>query len=104
MATYSTFAEARTAYLASTDWEVEQDVAKAKVVVSSINAMIAFAEAASQGGGQGSQSFNLNFQQLVNEKTKALAFVQANATPSDAQRQNNPDVTHADWSGFHNYR
>jgi hypothetical protein len=104
MTTYATFNEARTAYIEAADWEVTSDLAKAKQTVVAINTMFAFASAAGTSGGQGSQNYQLDFQQLAAIKERAMAFVSASDTPSDATLLNNPSVTHADFSGFHRYQ
>ena len=103
MATYETFNEARTAYLAAVDWETSRNVAKAQQTVDAINAMFAFAVAAGQGGGGGTQNFQFDFQRLVEVKEKALTFIRSHSTVSDSELMRDPAVTHVDFSGFHRY-
>lgn len=99
MPTFTTFDEAQAELLATCDYDVEGDVAKAKRFVAAARAMLFFTSSSGQDGA--TQSFDM--ERIENMLRQALAFVAANATPSEAQQLANPSVTHADFSTFRGY-
>jgi hypothetical protein len=99
MPAFTTFAEAQAELIATADYDVEADVAKAKRYVAAARALITFNSLGTRDG----TTLQFDMQQIANLMNQAIAYVAANSTPSEAQRLANPSVVHADWSGFGNY-
>lgn len=57
-----------------------------------------------QSSGRDGMQITFAIQVLKDEEQQVLAWINANSTPTDAQRLNNPSVTHADFSTFREYQ
>ncbi len=84
---------------ATADYDVANDVGKAKRRVAALRRKLDFAAMSSEDG----RSVQFQLQITENQLRQALAFVQANDSQSEAQRLANPNVTHADFSTFGQY-
>lgn len=99
MADLTTAAGIEAELAATSDYDVTYDVDKAKRFVAAGRRKAQFAE--ETGRGESSVKFNLIV--LERQVAQAIAYVQANDTPSDARRLANPNVVHADFSTFNQY-
>src|SRR5688572_216524 len=84
---------------ATADYDVENDVGKAKRRVAALRRKLDFPSSM----GRDQQSMQFAAQTIENQLNQALQFVQASVSPSDAQRLANPSVVHADFSTFRGY-
>ena len=100
MPSFTTFDDAQAELVATCDYDVEGDVAKAKRFVAAARAMLFFASSSGQAGA--TQAFDM--QRIEGQLKQALAFVDANGSPTEAQQLANPSVTHADFSTFRGYQ
>ena len=96
MADLTTIAGIEAELAATADYDVENDVAKAKRRVAALRRKLDFP--ASMGRDQ--QSMQFAVQTIENQLNQALQFVQASVSPSEAQQLANPSVLHADFSTF----
>jgi hypothetical protein len=81
------------------DYDTSFDLSKARRRVAALRRRLDFP----QSVGRGEQNISFYLQAIENQIQQALAFIAANQTLTDAQRQANPDVTHADFSTFRGY-
>lgn len=80
-------------------YDVDGDVSLAKRRVAALRRKLDFP----QSTGRGEQNIAFALQITQDELNKALAFIAANATPTDAQLLQNPSVLHTDFSTFRGY-
>jgi hypothetical protein len=99
MADLTTLAGIEAELAATADYDVENDLSKARRRVAALRRKLDFPQAT----GRGEQNVSFYLQAIENQIQQALAFIAANQTLTDAQRQANPDVTHADFSTFRGY-
>lgn len=99
MADLTTIAGIEAELAATADYDVENDVAKAKRRVAALRRKLDFP----QSMGRDQQSMQFAMQAIESQLQQALAFVQANVSPSEAQQLANPSVLHADFSTFRGY-
>ncbi|WP_425618039.1 hypothetical protein NA78x_001732 [Anatilimnocola sp. NA78] len=81
------------------DYDVENDVAKAKRRVAALRRKLDFP----QSMGRDQQTMQFAMLAIENQLKQALEFVQDTIVPSDAGRLSNPDVLHTDFSTFRGY-
>lgn len=86
---------------ATVSYDVDNDASLCRRYIAAARRKLHFSQSASRGG----QSFTDNLQILHQELERAVRWLEVNDTsaPTEAQRLNNPTVTHADFSNFHNY-
>ena len=94
--TYSSYVDE---YDATLGYDIENDVAKAKRFVVAVRGMLRFATMSTRD----SVSMEHDPKILQAELERALAWLDANQPTTEAQRLANPDVVHADFSGFGQY-
>lgn len=99
MADLSTLALIEAELAVTADYDVEQDVSKAKRRVAALRRKLDFPQSIARG----EQNIAFALQILENQMRSALAFVALNTSPSEAQRLANPSVTHADFTTFRGY-
>ena len=99
MADLTTIAGIEAELAATADYDVENDVAKAKRRVAALRRKLDFP----QSMGRDQQSLQFAVQTIENQLNQALQFVQSSVSPSEAQRLANPSVVHADFSTFRGY-
>lgn len=99
MADLTTIAQVEAELGATADYDVENDVAKAKRRVAALRRKLDFPSTM----GRDQQSMQFAMQVIENQLNQALQFVQASVVPSEAQRLANPSVVHADFSTFRGY-
>lgn len=99
MADLTTIAGIEAELAATADYDVENDVAKAKRRVAALRRKLDFPSSM----GRDQQSMQFAVQTIENQLNQALKFVQASVSPSEAQRLANPSVVHADFSTFRGY-
>jgi hypothetical protein len=99
MADLTTISGIEAELAATADYDVENDVAKAKRRVAALRRKLDFP----QTMGRDQQSLQFAMQAIENQLQQALAFVQANVSPSEARQEANPNVLHADFSTFRGY-
>jgi hypothetical protein len=95
----TTIADIEAELAVTADYDVENDVAKAKRRVAALRRKLDFPSSFSRD----QQSAQFEMQAIERQLSQALAFVQATVTPSEAQRLANPSVLHADFSTFRGY-
>jgi hypothetical protein len=95
----STYAAVDAELAETAGYDVERDVSQAKRRVAALRRKLDFASSSMEAGRE------LSFQQQIIQEqlNQALAFIRANEDVSDADRLRNPDVVHADFSGFGQY-
>lgn len=86
-------------YDATCGYDTEFDVSKCKRFIVAVRGMLRFASTSSRDG----VSMEHDPEVLRKELDRALAWLAANQTLTEAQRLTNPDVVHADFSGFGQY-
>lgn len=84
-------------YDATCGYDVENDASKAARFVAAVRGMLRFASMSNRGDLRMEHDPTV----LRDELTRAIAWISAN--PTAAQRLANPDVVHADFSGFGQY-
>jgi hypothetical protein len=84
---------------ATADYLVTKDVEKAKRRAAALERKLDFPEIFGLDG----DSTKFALQHTKQLRDEAIAFVRANETRTDADRINNPDVIHADFSTFRGY-
>lgn len=99
MADLTTIAQVEAELAATADYDVSNDVDKAKRRVAALRRKMDFPSEFERDA----QRARFAAEQIERQLNQALAFVQAAATPSEAQRLANPNVLHADFSTFHGY-
>jgi len=99
MATLNTFAQVDAELAATADYDVENDVSKAKRRVAALRRKLDFVSSSTRDG----QTLAFQQREISRQLQQAIAFVRSNQTTSEAQRLANPDVTHADFSTFRGY-
>jgi hypothetical protein len=99
MADLTTISSIEAELAATADYDVENDVAKAKRRVAALRRKLDFPSSM----GRDQQTMQFAVQTIENQLNQALQFIQASASPSEAQRLVNPSVVHADFSTFRGY-
>lgn len=84
---------------ATADYDVAGDVSKAKRRVAALRRKLDFPQSVGRNGNV--TSFWM--QSIERQLDQAIAFVEANQDPTDAQKLANPTVLHADFSTFRGY-
>lgn len=83
------------------DYDIESDATKAN---RRLKALRAKKQEALSSASRGSSSYSFDLAQLEKDIQEVMTWINANTTPTDAQRNANPSVTHADFSTFGQYR
>jgi hypothetical protein len=99
MADLTTIAQVEAELAATADYDVSNDVEKAKRRVAALRRKLDFPSEFERDALRARFALDV----IERETNKALAFVQANVTPTEAQRLANPNVLHADFSGTSRY-
>jgi len=99
MADLTTIAGIEAELVATADYDVENDVAKARRRVPALRCKLQYPSSM----GRDQQSMQFAVQTIENQLAQVLAFIQANQPISEGQRLANPSVLHADFSTFRGY-
>lgn len=86
-------------YDATCGYDTENDVSKCKRFIVAVRGMLRFASMSRRD----SVSMEHDPAILQKELDRALSWLDANQLTTEAQRLANPDVVHADYSGFGQY-
>lgn len=99
MADLTTIANVEAELAATADYDVENDVGKAKRRVAALRRKLDFPSEFERD----EQRAKFAAEQIHQQINQVLAFVQASVTPTEAQRLANPSVVHVDFSAFRGY-
>ena len=81
------------------DYDVANDLAKARRRIVALRRKLDLPQSA----GHDQENVTLAMDTIEKQLYQALVWLAANDTQTDAQREQNPDVTHADFSTFRGY-
>ncbi len=95
----STYENVESELAATSDYDVERDVSKAKRHVAALRRKLHFASSSGRDG----HTIQFQHQVLQDQLKQALAWIAANESVSESSRTSNPSVLHADFSGFGQY-
>lgn len=99
MADLTTYDQVDAELAATASFRANASVAEARRRIAALTRKLDFAEQSDKNG----ELIRFNHQIVAAQLEAAIQFVEDNATPTDADRLNNPDVVHYDQTGFHNY-
>lgn len=99
MAQLQTPAEIEYELSLTADYDVTNDVEKAKRRVAALRRKL---DLPSSSGGAG-RSIEFAMQTIENQLQQVLQWLAVNDTQTEAQQLNNPSVVHADFSTFRGY-
>ncbi len=103
MADLTTIAGIEAELAVTADYDMENDVSKAKRRVAALRRKLDFPAEFRRDLAGDEQSAKFAMQAIENQIAQAIAFVQANVAPSEAQQLANPSVLHADFSTLRGY-
>lgn len=100
MADLATIAAVDSELALTADYDVVNDVAKARRRVAALRRKLDFPETL----GREQETVTLAMQTIERQLNEAKQWIAANTDPTPEQRNRNPDVIHADFSTFRGYR
>lgn len=95
----TTYAEYIAEYDAAASYDVDNSTSLAARFIVAVRGMLRFASMSRREG----LSMEHDPSILQDQLNQALAWLEANQTVSESSRTANPDVSHADFSGFGQY-
>jgi len=96
MATLNTFAQVDAELAATADYDIENDISKAKRRVAALRRKLDFVSSSTRD----SQTMQFQQSEIRRQLQSAIDFVRGNQATTESQRLANPNVVHADFSQF----
>lgn len=96
----TTISGIETVLAATSDYDTAADTSKCERHIAALRRRLHYAASSGRDG----QSVTFNVQVIQAELRAAQAWLAANRDRTEAQRLDNPTVTHADFSTFRGYR